>query len=719
MSLPAEWRARVEQWQDALEALTFQPLASVPLEAAFTFQQRTPEQAQTLEYVPLVPGECWGAMWEYAWIRGRIQIPPEAEGKIIVLRAGEPTPQWANAEPYGEWRWLVNGQEVGSRDWAHVDVRLTHHAVEGTAYDLLAEAFGGPTRAGAGGGPALPGVPVIAPVPAKQRKWPDVLIGIWHEEVFQLGMDVQALLELRDTLDQTSLRLDEIDAGLREFTLIANPELTWPDFARTVTAARERLQPLLACHNGTTAPMLFCVGHSHLDVVYQWPFAETERKVARTFSNQLRLLEDYPEYRFLQSMPVLYDVAKRLYPEIYEQVKKAVREGRWIAEGGMWTEADTNMTGGESLIRQFLHGRRFFREEFGVESEFAWLPDVFGYSGALPQIMVGCGMRYFASAKIHGIYNRGEPFPHASCWWEGIDGTRVLSHFPAGYGSSTSPQSLVSIWKDRPQKEGVNSRMVLYGHSDGGGGCERKHLEFLRREMDLEGMPRTRHATPREFFEELTKTASKLPVYVGEIYFPLHRGTLTSQGKIKKENRQCEFALREAECWAAIASILHGIPYPVSQISAAWKNTLFNQFHDILPGSCIRRAVVEAEALYKDALQIARSVKEDSLITLCGENSGSYVAFNSLSWSRTILLPLPADAVVEQDTQTISGVQHTEVTLPPLGWCGISQKPANRTSVTATPRGMEMTGCGWRLMNAAKSPVICTSLRDASFVAAP
>ncbi|MBC7316930.1 MAG: alpha-mannosidase, partial [Chloroflexi bacterium] len=218
--------------------------------------------------------------------------------------------------------------------------------------------------------------------------------GIWDEEVYQLWVDVETLFHTRNGLDADSLRVSEIDQGLREFTTIVDLEAPREEFLQTVRAACLRLKPLLECVNGSTAPTMFMFGHSHIDVAWLWPLAETERKCARTFATQLALMEEYPEYRFLQSQAHLYWMTKNRYPEIYERIKRAVARGQWIPEGGMWVEADTNISGGESLIRQFIHGKRFFKEEFGVTCELLWLPDVFGYSGNMPQIMRGCGIRY-------------------------------------------------------------------------------------------------------------------------------------------------------------------------------------------------------------------------------------------------------------------------------------------------------------------------------------
>ncbi len=716
MSLNTEWRSRVESWITALEQLVYAPKGYVELEAFFTYDQLTSAEAADRDFAPIAAGTRWGSKWQYAWFRGDIRVPAEIAGETLVLHAGHPTPQFGG-DIFGEWRVMIDGNEIGSRDWAHVHLRLPRKT-DGQEYSFLAEAFGGPTRAGAGGGPALAGVPTLTEPPALQRVLPEVTFGVWREEVFQLAIDARTLLELRDQLPADSLRVAEIDAGLRDFTLIADPELTWPGMEPTVLAARERLRPLLECRNGSTAPTLFCVGHSHLDIVYQWPLKEAERKVARTFANQLGLMELYPEYKYLQSMPVLYDIAKRLHPTIYARVKDAVKRGQWTPEGGMWTEADVNLPGGESLVRQFLYGRRFFEEEFGVESEFVWLPDTFGFTGSLPQIMAGCGMTTFGSSKMFSVFGaEGEPFPYSTFWWEGIDGTRIFSHFVEFYGIRTNPAAIRQQWTQNPQKDGLRARMAVYGHSDGGGGCERTHLEFLRRQVDLEGSPRCRQAAPREFFDFQKRQPETLPVYTGEIYLPAHRGCYTTQAALKRGNRRCESMLREAELWATTAHVVAGAEYPYAALESAWKKTLFNQFHDILPGSCIERAANEANELYAEALAESTSLADAAMGRLATGGSRRFgvpsgeremagvrtgpdspaqpsastvaerevVVFNSLPWARRGLVPVGEASVPDGAlTQDISGVTHAEVRSSGCGWTGLAEACA--TDDVAAPR---------------------------------
>lgn len=365
----------------------------------------------------------------------------------------------------------------------------------------------------------------------------------------------------------------------------------------------------------------------------------------------------------------------------------------------MWVEADTNVSGGEALIRQFMHGKRFFQDEFGVDCELLWLPDVFGYSGALPQIMRGCGIRYFATAKIFWVPNGGTPFPHNTFEWRGIDGTGVLVHLMNDYNSHTDPASLIERWRQRVQKDGISARLVPFGYGDGGGGPTRHHLEFLRRMRDLQGVPRTRITTPNAFFHDLEREGVPDAHYVGELYYQAHRGTYTSQAKTKRGNRKGELALREAEIWGALAAALAGYIYPMEAMDEAWKGLLLNQFHDILPGSSIGRVYEEAEALHTAVIEEAVGIANEAREALV-EDGSALTVFNSLSWGRDALVALPqgargaktADGAPLLSQVTPDGA-YAQVPVPSCGWTTIvplREVPATPLEdIVATPTTLE------------------------------
>jgi alpha-mannosidase len=697
MTLNPEWRIRLENWKTAIEKSIYHKLGEVPVEGFLTRDQLNPTEAARGRFKPMKTGAAWGAKWEYAWFRSEIKLPREAAGRQIVLRWGKAGPFTLNAG--GDSRVRVNGREVGGCDWAHPEVLLTPRGKMGQTFKILIESYAGHGPMVCESGPWPEGHSSVPEPPAEQQRVREMSFGIWEEDLYQAWCDLLVLLEVRDAQDPNSLRTAEIDAALKAFSLEADLELPRAEMVESVRRARRCLEKVLDCRNGSTAPWMYCFGHSHIDVAWLWPLAETERKCARTFASQLSLMDRYSEYKFLQSQAHLYWMTRRLYPDLYARIKQAVRKGQWLVEGGMWVEPDTNITGGESLIRQILHGKRFFREEFGVNCELLWLPDVFGYSGALPQILVGCGMRYFSTQKIFWNYNGGDPFPYNTFWWEGIDGSQILSHFHYDYNSPTNPASLVKRWNERVQKDGLDARLFPFGWGDGGGGPTRNHLEFLRRQKDLEGVPRTKIAAPNEFFKREERRPGKLPVYLGELYFQAHRGTYTTQARTKRGNRKCEFALREAELWGAVATVRNRrYRYPARQMEETWRNVLLNQFHDIIPGSSINRVYEEAEALSSQSLTDAWTEADRAMGALVKADAGAITVFNSLAWDRMVLAPLPAGwagAEHEGDplvTQDIGGTRYVEVSVPGCGWTTLTEGeawPTAAQSLQATPTRME------------------------------
>ena len=451
---------------------------------------------------------------------------------------------------------------------------------------------------------------------------------------------METLKQLGEQVDPESLRADRLAEALEQATLIVDFEQPLEERIESYRAARAALRPALAAVNGTTAPVFYAIGNAHLDLAWLWPMAETHRKTSRTFAAQLRLLEEYPEYRYLQSQPAAYEMCREHYPELFERIVEAAKDGRWIPEGAMWVEPDTNMTSGESLIRQLVHGKRYFKEVFGVDSVVLWLPDSFGYSAALPQLLKGCGVKYLVTQKIFWSYNEGERFPYHYFTWRGADGSTIDTFLPTSYTYRTDPGEICGVWKSRAQKRGLDAFLLPFGYGDGGGGPTRDHIEFLRREADLEGMPRVKVAGPVEFFEDMEKAGGPKHTYVGELYFSAHRGVYTSQAAIKRGNRRAELALREAELWGSLA-LLSGSAYPYDRMDAAWKKLLLNQFHDILPGSSIARVYEEARRDHSRIIEAAEAVRDSAFSALCAGEG--VTVFNSLSFERRGLVRLPAE----------------------------------------------------------------------------
>ena len=687
MSLTSEWLRRIDNWRRELPYHFYRELGEVPVSGWVTKEQLTPEEALRGPFQPMPVDTPWGAKWEYGWFQGEVVLPPEAAGQRIVLKP----------DVGGESIVFVNGLAAGARDHEHTEITLAHNGQPGQRYHILIESYAGHGPRVSGTGPVPPGRLTVPEPPPTQVVVGRTTFGIWEEEAYQLWVDVETLYHLRNNLDPNSLRVMEIDRGLRDFTTIVDFEQPYAERMASFRAARERLRPLLECVNGSTAPLLYGFGHSHIDVAWLWPLAETERKCGRTFATQLALMEEYPEYKFLQSQPHTYRMTMRRYPELYRRIQEAVRRGQFMPEGGMWVEADTNISGGESLIRQFIHGKRFFREQFGVECELLWLPDVFGYSGALPQIIRGCGCKYFATAKIFWNYHGGDPFPYNTFMWEGIDGSQVLVHLCNDYNSHTDPASVIQRWNQRVQKDGFSTRLFPFGYGDGGGGPTRTHLEYLRRLKNLEGAPRVVIASPLDYFRDQEAKGVEAH-YVGELYYQCHRGTYTTQARTKRGNRKSELALREAELWGVAAAALAGFTYPAAQMDEAWKGVLLNQFHDIIPGSSIHRVYEEAEAAYEEIINTAEEVAGAAAGTLTDE-SDALTVFNSLSWERPLLVALPEDWKAAQNAageplpvQEIAGELHAEVVAPSCGW--MTLRPASApaqvaNTLVAGPRLLE------------------------------
>ncbi len=664
MALTAEWRNRIVCWRDELREHFYRPLGAIVLSGFVTREQLSPESALKRDFWPMPPGTRWGAKWEYGWFKGQVSIPLAAQGRRVVARL----------DAGGESAVYLDGKVAGAIDKCHSELTLAMRAEPEERHELLLETYAGHGPRVTRAGPTPPGrVTVPEPGPA-QVEVGESSFGIWEEQVYQLWLDVETLFQLRELLDQDSLRVAEIDAGLRGFSVTVDFETSHECMLESVAEARKRLRPLLQCVNGSTAPTMFAFGHAHLDVAWLWPLQETERKIGRTVATQLALMQEYPEYRYLQSQPHLLQMLKTRQPELYRRVKKAVRAGQFVPDGATWVEPDTNVTGGEALVRQLVHGKRFFREEFGVECEALWLPDVFGYTAALPQILRGAGVKYFSTAKILWDFASGEPFPYTTFTWEGIDGSEVLVHLCNNYNALTDPKSLIGRWNERAQKDGISSRLFPFGWGDGGGGPTRDHLEFLRRARDLEGVPRVQVGAPIDFFHDLERRGVPEARYVGELYFQAHRGTYTSQARTKRANRKAELALREAELWGAAAKSLAGFEYPLAEMDRAWKLVLLNQFHDVLPGSSIHRVYEEAEASYAKSQAAADEVARQAAACLTRDGQALTI-LNSLSWRRAALAPLPAGAsgAVTADgatlpAQSLDGTMYVEVSVPPCGW---------------------------------------------------
>ncbi|MFB7890710.1 alpha-mannosidase [Microbacterium sp. NPDC056044] len=571
-------------------------------------------------YEPTTDGWTWGRAWSSTWFRLSGTIPPgwdPAATEILCdlgFTAGQPGFQ-AEGLAYRPDGSVVKAVSPRS-----------HHlpcSVDDAGELLLyVEAAANPDVAGAYTfAPTGLGDKATAG-PAPLYSLGTIAFALRDQQAWELLQDVRTLDGLARELPADSTRRSRILHGLDRMLDAIDPD----DVAATAPAARALLAPYLAAPANASSHRIVAVGHAHIDSAWLWPVRETVRKVARTFSNALDLMDHHPGFVFAASSAQQYAWLKEHHPGVFARVRERVRDGRFAPVGGMWVESDTNMPGGESMIRQFAHGKRFFHEEFGVETEEVWLPDSFGYSAALPQIVRGTGNRWFLTQKMS--WNQVNRLPHHTFWWEGIDGTRVFTHLPPAdtYNSQLTPDELLHAERNFQEAGTATLSLVPFGWGDGGGGPTREMIAAAERSHDLEGLPRVEIDTPRRFFEQAEAEYPGAPVWSGEMYLELHRGTFTSQARTKRGNRRSEQLLHEAELWATTAAVRADTPYPAAELRRIWERVLLLQFHDILPGSSIAWVHREAERDYAALADELTALIDASLAALTGEGEAELVA---------------------------------------------------------------------------------------------
>ena len=583
--LPRQNCQRLQAWRQEMKNHLYTPVGTVEFDGFTTFERLTPESAASMPMRPFPVGTKWGGCWEYAWFRADFTLPEGCEGRRAVLLPGLG----------GEQLIYVDGVARGSNDKGRDYVTLRRAAKAGEKISVLIESYAGHGARLEEMPPCPPERPVIPLVPENQCTVKKSILAVWNEDAYQLWLDVEVLCDLLKQLDGKSLRYQKVAKALMDFTYTADFELPMAARHESFRRAREVLKPALACHNGSTAPTMWLLGQSHIDLAWLWPEEETWHKVARTYSNQLALMEEYPEYRFLLCEPKLLDMLRTQHPELWQRVKEAFRRGQIDPEGAFYIECDTNIPSGESLIRQLIRGKKWFREHFGVDSQVAYQPDTFGYSGVLPQILSKLNIPYFATQKLLRADPECERFPYQNFVWEGIDGSTVqaLSFFKNN--AQVNPSQFVQRWNDnRTQQENIDTLLYNFGFGDGGGGATRDMLENIRRMGDLEGLPRSRYGGLREFFEETARQAEGNR-WVGELYLAWHRGTWTTQVATKQLMKTVERLLHDAEALLALLPAAERAEH-MPTINAAWDALMFCQFHDVAGGVGIQRVHREAEA---------------------------------------------------------------------------------------------------------------------------
>ncbi|MGP3982777.1 alpha-mannosidase [Streptomyces sp. KR80] len=607
---------------------------SVPLEvAAWTAPGEPVPVAEGLAaaYSPIAVGEKWGAPWGTTWFRVSGTVPTAWAGHTVeaLLDLG-----FDERMPGFQCEALVyepDGSPVKGLNPRNQWVRVGSPVSGGEEVLWHLESASNPVILGDSG---------FRPTPFgdKETAGTDPLyrltrmdLAVFDETVWALVQDLEVLGELMHELPVDGARRWELLRALDR----ALDAIDLQDVNGTAAAARERLAGVLATPAGPSAHRISAVGHAHIDSAWLWPLRETVRKVARTASNMTALLADEPDFVFVMSQAQQFAWLKEHRPEVYAKVKKAVADGRFVPAGGMWVESDTNMPGSEAMARQFVHGKRFFIDEFGIENEEAWLPDTFGFAAGLPQIIKAAGARWLLTQKIS--WSRTNQFPHHTFLWEGIDGTRIFTHFPPvdSYNCSMQGREIAHAARNFKDKGVARHSLAPTGWGDGGGGTTREMVAKAARMRDLGGSAKVVWETPSEFFAKAEAEYPNPPVWVGELYLELHRATLTSQARTKQGNRRSEHLLREAELWAATAAVRTGFGYPYEQLDRLWKTVLLHQFHDILPGSSIAWVHREAEATYAAVAEELNGIIDRAQRALAGDpSSGGELLFNPAPHAR-------------------------------------------------------------------------------------
>ncbi|MFJ5775611.1 alpha-mannosidase [Streptomyces sp. NPDC093094] len=606
---------------------------SVPLEVAVWHAPDEPvpvAEGLAAEPEPIGAGARWGAPWGTSWFRVTGTVPREWAGRTVeaILDLG-----FDENMPGFQCEGLVyrpDGTPVKGLNPRNQWVRVAAPAAGGEEVLLHIEAASNPVVLGHHPFRPTPLGDKETAGTEPQYTLTRMDLAVFDRAVWELVLDLEVLGELMAELPVDAPRRWEILRAVEA----ALDAVDLQDVGGTAQRARSLLRPALSAPAAPSAHRISAVGHAHIDTAWLWPLRETVRKVARTAAGMAALLEDEPDFVFAMSQAQQWAWVKEHRPEVWARVKKAVADGRFVPAGGMWVESDTNMPGSEAMARQFVHGKRFFLDEFGTENDEVWLPDTFGFAAGLPQIIRAAGSRRLLTQKIS--WSRTNEFPHHTFRWEGIDGTRIFTHFPPvdTYNCSMRGGEIAHAARNFKDKGVARHSLAPTGWGDGGGGTTREMVAKAARLRDLEGSATVVWETPAAFFAKAEADYPEPPVWVGELYLELHRATLTSQAQTKQGNRRSEHLLREAELWAATAAVRTGSPYPYAELDRIWKTVLLHQFHDILPGSSIAWVHREARRTYAQVAEELNGVIGAAQRALAGEGERELV-FNSAPHPRS------------------------------------------------------------------------------------
>ncbi|MDP3178820.1 MAG: hypothetical protein Q8M76_13020, partial [Spirochaetaceae bacterium] len=613
-------RTRIGAFRDELRRQILGKQTPFEAEVAWSARALPLRDSVELERERAREGEEWGRDWDSGYFRLRAAVPPDWEGEELAAWldfGGEALVYSPDGEPlYG----LSNGSAFDVH-YAKDVYRIRQRAIAGAHVELFVEAAAS-SLFGIDPAPSPASKDDPARHGSRSARTRRMRLCVFDRETWDLSLDVSFLLELLDDLDPRCVRAARILKTLFEASCAHRGE------SRNASLCRSILAPELAKPAAASALSTTVVGHAHIDTAWLWRTVETRRKVARTFASQLDLIGKYPLYVFGASAPQHHQWIKEDHPGTYARILQAFREGRWEPQGGMWVEADCNLPSGESLVRQLLHGQGFWIREFGMAIRSCWIPDVFGYPASLPQILRKAGIDWFLTQKMS--WSKLDEFPHDSFLWRGIDGSEVLTHFPPEYtyNSYCSPEGLRKAETTFHERAFLDEFLTLMGIGDGGGGPKEEHLENVLRSRNVEGAPKASFGGSTGFFERLMARSPELPTWAGELYLEYHRGTYTTQARIKRDNRRLEQELRAAE---ALLSCLPARDWPAAELEKVVKILLLHQFHDILPGSSIAAVYADAREAHVKAFDLLSEAEALAAAWLCPEDGDSLTFFNCLA----------------------------------------------------------------------------------------
>lgn len=566
-----------------------------------------------------------GAPCRHCWFYKRFKAENET---VLQLRNGTYGAGWAAGNP--QFLIYLNGEVKYGMEYFHNEIKIDAN----TDYEMYIYAYTNDSAH------KMEFYAYIAEISeAAERLYYD--LSVPFEVCGYMDDDDKTFIEIMDFLKNTVNIIDLREPGSEQFY-------------QTVIRATEYIETeFYGKYCGKNDIAVAAVGHSHIDVAWLWTVEQTREKVQRTFSSVVSMMKRYPEYKFLQSQAQLYEFVKEEAPSLYKEIKALISCGRWEAEGSMWVEADCNLSGGESLVRQILFGKRFFKKEFDKDCKILWLPDVFGYSAALPQILRKCGIDKFVTSKIS--WNETNTMPHDTFMWQGIDGTEIFTYFltsqdkkkgekPTRYADYTgkiTPAQLQGTWERYSDKNLTDEVMLTYGYGDGGGGPTTWMLENGRRlAKGIKGCPTLKFDTAGSFLERLMKKCSKnisMPRWVGELYLEYHRGTYTSMAKNKRNNRKSEVLYHNAELLSVMDSVQNNAKYPQSEINEGWKKILLNQFHDIIPGSSIKEVYDVSDKEYAQIGESGEKIVRTGMENIAANinSDGGILVFNNTPFKRS------------------------------------------------------------------------------------